>query len=95
MKTNLKVLMFSLLMGVGFSANAYWGESAVGTVKNFTWGNAKKGYTYVRDGQNWKDNPYYFAAGTTAAVAVTAGIVYLAYKKITAKKAKARLTIDE
>jgi len=90
MKTNLKVLMFALLIGANFSANAYWGQTYVdyGVTKT------KEGFTFVTTGKNWKDHYCYFTAGVLAIAGVAAGVAYLVHKKIEQKRA-AKLAIAE
>lgn len=88
MKTNVKVLMLGLMVGITSSMNANWftdlytkKESRDAVVK------------YVKD--NWKTPR---VIGSAAAIAaVVSGVSYLAYKTIKnrrAKKAQVSVTVD-
>ena len=85
MKMNLKVLMLGLLIGcANFSIEAL--PNCVNTTLEYIKGK----YTYVTTPGNWSAHPYYFGLGTTAAVAVVAGAVYLACKKCKSSKANGK-----
>lgn len=91
MKTNLKVLMFGLLVGcASFSANSYYGETYVNSAAT----KFKDGCKFMITKQNWSDYKYFMIPGTVATVGVTAAVAYLICKKIKCNRAKAQLTND-